>query len=90
MKVTIIAEISADIPVYPDDVINSDTLEEYREELDCCIGNDALSYLSHYLKAFEEIKIISTHPYEEGIDEYRNLLNNYQKEYDEQIKKYFE
>ena len=81
MKLTILTEISIDIPIFPDDVLNSDTIGDYVTELNCCLGNDALMYLGNKLPEAEEIKILSTHPYDEGIEEYENLVNNWESEY---------
>ena len=81
MKLTILAELSVDIPVFPDDVINSDTIGDYVTELNCCLGNDALIYLSDKLSEAEEIKILSTYPYDDGVEKYENLVNNWESEY---------
>lgn len=81
MKLTILTEISIDIPIFPDDVLNSDTIGDYVTELNCCLGNDALMYLSDKLPKAEDIKILSTQPYDEGIEEYENLVNNWEFEY---------
>lgn len=81
MKLTILTEISIDVPIFPDDVINSDTIGDYVTELNCGLGNDALMYLSNKLSEAEEIKILSTHPYDEGVGEYENLVNNWESEY---------
>ena len=81
MKLTILAELSLDIPVFPDDVINSDTIGDYVTELNCCLGNDALIYLSSKLSEAEEIKILSTHPYDDGVEKYENLVNHWESEY---------
>lgn len=81
MKLTILAEISVDIPIFPDDVINSDTIGDYVTELNCGLGNDALMYLGNKLSEADEIKILSTHPYDEGIEEYEHLVNNWESEY---------
>ena len=89
MKVKIVAEIWADIEVWPDDVVNSDTIGDYKAELDSNVGNGALIYLSDRLgKDYEEIKIIAAEPYEDGIDSYGTLLNNWQPEYTERMRKY--
>lgn len=89
MKVKFIATIIADIDVYPEDVLNSDTIGDYKAELDCDIGNAALLYLSHNLPRTEEITINMAEPeYHEGIEEYGKLLNNWKPEYDRRMKKY--
>lgn len=81
MKLTILTEISIDVPIVPDDVINSDTIVDYVAELNCGLGNDALMYLGNKLSKAEEIKILSVRPYDEGIEEYKNLVNNWESEY---------
>lgn len=86
MKVEIIAKIITDIEVIPDCVINSDTISEYKNELDCNIGNSSLDYLSDKLKDFEEIHVLSIKPSYDD-EEYDNLLNSYQKEYDQMLEK---
>lgn len=81
MKLTILTEISIDVPIFPDDVINSDTIGDYVTELNCSLGNDALMYLGNKLPEAEEIKILSAHPYDEGVEEYENLVNSWKSEY---------
>lgn len=88
MIVKIIAEIVADVDVFPDDVLNSDTVGDYKSELDCDVGNASLFYLSQYLPQPTDIKILSAQPDDEGIEEYNQILNNWQQEYNEHIKKY--
>lgn len=88
MKVRIITEIIADVDVSFDDVINSDTIGDYKAELDCDISNAALHYLSNNLKRTDEIEIISTEPCDEGINQYGELLNNWRSEYTRHMKKY--
>lgn len=75
MKVKFIATIYADINVYPDEFINSDTIGDYKAQLDCDLGNAALDYM-RYDKA-EEIIINAAEPYDEGIDEYGKLLEDW-------------
>lgn len=88
MKVKFIATIIADIDVYPDDVCNSDTIGDYKAELDCDIDNAALYYLSNNLDA-SDITINMAEPeYYEGIEQYSQLLNNWDPEYKERMKKY--
>lgn len=82
MKVKFIATIIADIDVYPDEVINSDTIGDYKAELDCDIGNAACDYLARNLPHTEDIVINMAEPeYHEGIEEYSKLLNNWLPEY---------
>jgi hypothetical protein len=86
MRVKIIATIIADIDVFPDDVLNSDTIADYTTQLNCDIDNAALNYLSHQLK-HADIEINMTEPeFYDGIEEYSKLLNNWQSEYNERSK----
>lgn len=89
MKVKFIATIVADIDVFPDDVVNSDTIGDYKAELDCNIGNAACAYLSQNLPNAEDIIINMAEPeYYEGIETYSKLLNNWKPEYERIMKKY--
>lgn len=88
MRVRIIAEIIADVHVFPDDVLNSDTIGDFKSELDCNVGNDSLDYLIDHLPRNTNITILSAQPDDEGIEEYNQFLNNWQQEYNERIKKY--
>lgn len=82
MKIKFIATIIADIPVYPDDVCNSDTIGDYKAELDCSIGNAACDYLSKHLSKYEYIEVNMAEPeYHDGIEEYSKLLNNWEPKY---------
>lgn len=82
MKVKIIAEIEADIRWMPDDVINSDTIGDYKAELDCNIENAVCEYLGNQLNNWESIKILSAQPNDiEGIEEFSTYLNEYQQKY---------
>lgn len=86
MKVKIIATVIADINVFPDDVLNSDTIADYVTQLNCDIGNAALEYLSNHLKNVDiEINMAEPELYD-GIEEYSKLLNNWQSEYNERSK----
>lgn len=86
MKVKIIATVIADIDVFPDDVLNSDTIADYVTQLDCDIDNAALYYLSDCLK-HADIEINMSEPEgDEGIEEYGKLINNWQSEYNERSK----
>ena len=85
MLVKIIAEIVEDIHVYPDDVLNSDTVGDYKNELDCSVINGALSHLMSHIVGSPDITILAAEPTDEGIDEYNKLLNNWQPEYIKRI-----
>lgn len=82
MKVKIIAEIEADIYWTPDNVMNSDTIGDYKAELDCNIENAACEYLANQLNDWESVKILSAQPNDiEGIEEFSTYLNEYQQKY---------
>lgn len=83
MKLKVTLETYIDCDVYPDEYVNSDTREEYKEQLQCDMGNDALEAIwrSRMCDISEDCKIISVEPYEEGIDEYNNLVNGWYNEY---------
>ena len=87
MVVKTIVEVIAEIDVYPDDVVNSDTVGDYKSELDCNVGNGMLDYLAHRLKD-ANIEIIATEPYDTGVEVYNNILNNWEPEYKERMQKY--
>ena len=89
MKVKFIATIVADIDIFPDDVVNSDTIGDYKAELDCNISNAVCTYLAHNLPNAEDIIINMAEPeYHEGIETYSKLLNNWKPEYERIMKKY--
>lgn len=89
MKVKFIATIIADINVFTDDVVNSDTVGDYKAELDCDISNAACAYLATHLPNTSDIIVNMAEPeYHDGIEEYSKLLNNWKPEYDRIMKKY--
>ena len=90
MRVKVIAEIDFNISVFPDDVINYDTIGEYKEALDCEVGNSALHQLDHLMPHGTDIEIISAEPIEEGNDEYSEFLNRWQSEYNKKMGNYEE
>lgn len=86
MKIKFIATIIADIDVFTDNVINSDTIGDYKAELDCDIYNAACDYLSYNLPHTEDIIINMVEPeYHEGTEVYSKLLNNWESEYKKKI-----
>lgn len=89
MVVRAIVEITTEIDVHPDDPINSDTVGDYKAELDCCIGNAVLHLLSEKLKNTQaDIKIEAYEPYDTGIEDYSNFLNNWQRQYNERMEQF--
>ena len=87
MKVKIIAEIVTDVWVHPSDVLNSDTVGDYKSELDCDVINSSLQHLIN--KGInDDITILSAEPIEEGIEQYSQILNNWYPEYQKRIQEY--
>lgn len=80
IKVTVKLETSVEIPFHVPDFCNSDTIEDYKEELMCEIGNAALDCIwANKMKDIsEDCSIISAEPYEEGIDTFNELIKKYQ------------
>ena len=87
MKVKIIAEIVTDVWVYPSDILNSDPVGDYTSELDCDVINSSLQHLiDKGIKG--DITILSAEPCEDGVDQYKEILNNWYSEYHQRIQKY--
>lgn len=87
MLVKIVAEIITEVSVFPEDILNADTVGDYKAELDCNVSNGALDHLAHHLPE-ADITILSAEPVCEGIDEYSTHLNKWVKEYPKRIAKY--
>lgn len=89
MKVKMIATIIADIPVYPDDVCNSDTIAEYVTQLKCDVDNAAIEYLSERVRNVDYLEINMVEPeWTDGQPEFEKLVNNWEPEYKQRMKKY--
>lgn len=87
MLVKIIAEIVTEVSVVPEDILNADTVGDYKAELDCNVDNGALYHLAQRLPK-ADITILSAEPVEEGIEEYGAYLSEWVREYPKQIAKY--
>ena len=87
MEVKIIAEIVTDVWVHPSDVLNSDTVGDYKSELDCDVINSSLQHLIDK-KINGDITILSAEPYEDGVDQYKEILNNWHPEYHQRMREY--
>lgn len=84
-----IATIIADIPVYPDDVCNSDTIADYVTQLKCDVDNAAIDYLSEKIKEVDYLEINMVEPeWIDGQPVFEELVNNWQPEYEKRIKKW--
>ena len=87
MKVKIIATIWADVDISPPQVIDSDTIGDYKAELDANMHNEAGDCVK-FDGPWEEIEINSVEPYDDGVDDYGEMLDKWVKEYPKQIAKY--
>ena len=87
MLVKIITEIITEVSVFPEDILNADTVGDYKAELDCNVGNGALDHLARRLPE-ADITILSSEPVDEGVDEYSRYLSEWVREYPKQIAKY--
>lgn len=87
MLVKIVTEIITEVSVLPEDILNADTVGDYKAELDCNVSNGALDHLAHHLPE-SDITILSAEPVEEGIEEYGMYLSEWVREYPKRIAKY--
>lgn len=81
--VKIQATIYAHVEFFKPPAIDADTIGDYKAELDSALQNASLDHLVTEFKNFQEIVIDSVQPEYDGIEEYGNILNNWQEEYDE-------
>lgn len=84
MKVKIITTIWADIDIPPPEAINSDTIGDYKAELDSVLHNNSLDVISVDVP-YEEIRIDSVEPYDDGVEKYGDILNKWQPEYERRM-----
>ena len=84
MKVKVICEAYIDIDVTKPDFWNSDTIDEYKEDLLAEMGNSAMGQIWQNAigKIGEELVIVNAEPYDEGCDEFDSTINDWQKHYD--------
>lgn len=87
MLVKIVTEIITEVSVFPEDILNADTVGDYKAELDCNVDNGALNHLAQRLPE-ADITILSAEPVDEGVEEYGAYLSKWVKEYPKQIAKY--
>lgn len=90
MEIRINATFFVDIPIHTPDIINSDSIGEYKAELDSEICNAALMYLTEHISK-GDIIINSAEADNSSIcaiKEYGNLLEKWITEYPKTIKKY--
>ena len=70
-------------PEFPDNHAEAGMIiAEEKAELDCALQSDALEHIWNMDKPLQEVVINSAEPYDiEGVEEYGNLLNNWESEY---------
>lgn len=85
MKVEVICKAYIDIDISKPDFLNSDTPDEYKEDFLAEIGNTTMEQIwrNPIGQIGEELEIINVTPYDEGCEEFENILKNWQKHYDE-------
>ena len=85
MKVEVTCKAYIDIDISKPDFWNSDTIEDYKEDLLSEIGNISMDKMweNPICKIGEELEIVNVTPYDEGCEEFENILKDWQKHYDE-------
>jgi hypothetical protein len=83
MKIKVICETYIDIPILEPDFWNSDTEEEYREDIKAELMNRSMDYIWNkpMRDISEDCKIISVEPYEDGIDDVEKLVDKWKHHY---------
>lgn len=85
MKIEVTCKAYIDIDISKPDFWNSDTINEYKEDLLAEIGNITCDQIwkNPVGQIAEELEIVSVTPYEDGCEEFENILKDWQKHYDE-------
>ena len=84
MKIEVTCKVYIDINISKPDFWNSDTVNEYKEDLIAEIGNTTMYQIwNNPVKNIgEELEIVSVIPYEDGCEEFENILKEWEKHYD--------
>jgi hypothetical protein len=93
MKIKVLLETYIDTKHFSvPDILNADTLNDYKEELNAEMLNDSLEEIWQcpMRELSEDCKIISVEPYEEGIDEYNKYCDNWENNYQKELNKFIE
>lgn len=85
MKIEVTCKVYIDTDVFKPDFWNSDTINEYKEDLIAEICNTAMDQIwdNPVKNIGEELEIVSVTPYDEGCEEFENILKDWKKHYDE-------
>lgn len=83
MKLEVTCKTYIDVPVSNPDYWNSDTIQEYKEDLYAEMSNTAMEQIwgKTMSSISEDFQIINVKPYEEGIDEYNKALSDWEEHY---------
>lgn len=83
MKLEVTCKTYIDVPVSNPDYWNSDTIQEYKEDLYAEMSNTAMEQIwdNPMSSISEDFQIINVKPYEEGIDEYNKALSDWEEHY---------
>ena len=87
MEIRFNVTFHVDTPINVPDIINSDTIGDYKAELDCAIGDAAMNLLM-YCNMKGTFMLNSAEPdnsSQEAIDEYGKLLENWINEYPKRL-----
>lgn len=90
MEIIFNVTFCTDVPINPPDIINSDTLGDYKAELDCAIADAAMNFLleKHYKGDIILNFVEPANDSQEAIGEYGEYLENWIEEYPKIISKY--
>jgi hypothetical protein len=85
MKIEVTCKAYVDIDISKPDFWNSDTINEYKEDLLSEMGNTAMNQIwdNPIKNICEELEIVNVTPYDEGCEDFENILKDWQKHYDE-------
>lgn len=83
MKLEVTCKTYIDVPVSNPDYWNSDTIQEYKEDLYAEMSNTAMEQIweNPMSSISEDFQIINVKPYEESIDEYNKALSDWEEHY---------
>ena len=79
MKLEVMCKTYIDVPLSNPDCWNSDTIQEYKEDLYAEMSNTAMEQIwnNPMNSISEDFQIITVKPYEEGIDDYNKAVSDW-------------
>ena len=83
MKLEVTCKTYIDVPLSNPDCWNSDTIQEYKEDLYAEMSNTAMEQIwnNPMSSISEDLQIITVKPYEEGIDDYNKAVSDWVDHY---------